>query len=352
MDTQKRSLGFISLAFLFITCSSDEFLLQQVTQGRGTENNSSYNLEANLGVTRVLRDERPSSKIVTIAGYSVIKGRGEPYESSVFEAAGYKWRLVLYVVGNTHDGGAGYISLYARIEETESLPSGWEVNVDLKLFVHNPKLHKYLTVTDGAVKRFSAGKKEWGFVQLIALSTFENTNEGYIVQDTCSFGAEILIVKPAEIQEKVTFISNPPDNIFTWKILRFSNLEDKFYYSADFLVGDRYWRLGFNPKGDGGGRPHALPIFLFAQGFRPNAVATNTWGAVNLRLKNQRSTNHRQIYSAAWYPIRSDYGVGVNNIILLADLKDASKGYLVNDAIVFEAEMVKVSVTVTNIVSV
>ncbi|XP_048603994.1 uncharacterized protein LOC106380012 isoform X1 [Brassica napus] len=351
MDSQQRSLCFISLAFLFITCSSAEFLIQQVTQGRGTENNSSYSLDANLGVTRVLRHERPSSKIVTIAGYSVIKGRGEPYESSVFEAAGYKWRLVLYVVGNANDGGAGYISLYVRIEETESLPFGWELNnVDLKLFVHNPKLNKYLTVTDGALKRFNGVKKELGFGQLIALSTFENTNEGYIVQDTCSFGAEILIVKPAEVQEKVTFISNPPDNVFTWKILRFSNLEDKFYYSADFLVGDRYWRLGFNPKGDGGGRPHALPIFLFAQGFGPNAVATNTWGAVNLRLKNQRSTNHRQIYSAAWYPIRSDYGVGVNSIISLADLHDASKGYLVNDAIIFEAEMVKV--TVTNIVSV
>ena len=61
------------------------------------------------------------------------------------------------------------------------------------------------------------------------------------MQDTCSFGAEILIVKPAEKQEKVTFISNPPNNVFTWKILRFSTLEDKFYYSDDFLVGDRYW---------------------------------------------------------------------------------------------------------------
>nr|VDD28245.1 unnamed protein product [Brassica oleracea] len=351
MDSHKRSLGFISLAFLFITCSSAEFLIQQVTEGKGTENNSYYNVEANLGkLTRAFREERPSSKIVTIAGYSVIKGRFEPYESSVFEAAGYRWRLVLYVIGNKNDGGAGHISLYVRMEETESLPYGWEVNVDLKLFVHNPKTHKYLTVTDGTVKRYNAAKKEWGFGKLISLSIFENTNNGYIVQDTCSFGAEILIVKPAEIQEKVTFISNPPHNVFTWKILRFSSLEDKFYYSADFLVGDRYWRLGFNPKGDGDGRPHALPLFLFAQGFKENAVATNTWGAVNLRLKNQRNSNHRQLYSAAWYPIRSDYGVGVNNIILLSDLKDPSKGYLVNDAIIFEAEMVKVSVT--NIVSV
>ena len=97
------------------------------------------------------------------------------------------------------------------------------------------------TIADGAVKRFTAAKKEWGFGQLISLATFQNANQGYIVQDTCSFGAEILIVKPAEKQEKVTFISNPPNNVFTWKILRFSTLEDKFYYSDDFLVGDRYW---------------------------------------------------------------------------------------------------------------
>ncbi|AED93542.1 TRAF-like family protein [Arabidopsis thaliana] len=351
MDSHKWSLGFTLLAFLFITSSSAELIIKQVTQGRGIEYNNSYSLTSNLGVTtRELRDERPSSKIVTITSFSVIKDRGEPYESSIFEAAGYKWRLVLYVKGNPKGGINNHISLYARIEETETLPRGWEVNVDLKLFVHNRKLKKYLSVTDGTVKRYNDAKKEWGFTQLISLPTFYNANEGYLVQDTASFGAEIFIVNPTEKQEKVTFISNPPDNVFTWKILRFSTLEDKFYYSDDFLVGDRYWRLGFNPKGSGGGRPHALPIFLYAQGHKANAVVTNTWGAVNLRLKNQRSSNHKQLYSAAWYPIRSDYGVGVNNIILMSELKDASKGYMVNDAIIFEAEMVKVSVT--NIVSV
>lgn len=34
-----------------------------------------------------------------------------------------------------------------RIEETETIPYGLEVNVDLKLFVHVPKLEKYLTIT-------------------------------------------------------------------------------------------------------------------------------------------------------------------------------------------------------------
>ncbi|KAL0792410.1 hypothetical protein Bca101_063787 [Brassica carinata] len=218
-------------------------------------------------MARMLREERPSSKIVTIESFSLIKERFEPYESSVFEASGYKWRLILYVTGNKTDGGHNHISLYVRIEDTNCLPKGWEVNVDLKLFVYNHKQHKYLTVTDGTVKRYNDANKDWGFRQMIPLATFYNTNEGYIMQDTCSFGAEIFIVNPTHQQEKVTFMPNPP----------------------------------------------------------------NTSGA------------------AAWYPIRSGYGVGVNNIILFTDLKDASKGYLVNDAIIVEAEMVKVSVT--NIIS-
>jgi len=109
-------------------------------------------------------------------------------------------------------------------------------------------------------------------------------------------------------------------------------LENKFYYSDEFLVGDRYWlvvsnqiiskqllknvvkeeniflvitvlseyvirRLGFNPKGYQGERPRALSIFLYAQGYKANAVITNTWGSVNLQLKNQRSSNHIQLYS-------------------------------------------------------
>ena len=50
-------------------------------------------------------------------------------------------------MAGTNPGANGHISLYVRMEETESLPYGWEVNVDLKLFVHNPKQHKYLVVT-------------------------------------------------------------------------------------------------------------------------------------------------------------------------------------------------------------
>ncbi|KAH0851278.1 hypothetical protein HID58_094883 [Brassica napus] len=120
-------------------------------------------------------------------------------------------------------------------------------------------------------------------------------------------------------------------------IPHFSDMEDKFYY---LMIFSSETDTGFNRKVG----VHFQSIYML-KALGQTQSLQNTWGAVNLRLKNQRSTNHRERYS--WYPIRSD---NVNSIISLADLHDASKGYLVNDAIIFEAEMVKV--TVTNIVSV
>ncbi|KAG7551983.1 MATH/TRAF domain [Arabidopsis thaliana x Arabidopsis arenosa] len=299
MDTQKWSLGLLSLAFLFITSSSADLLIKQATEGRGIEYNSSYSLTSNLGLTRVWRDEPPADKILSITSFSIIRKIWAPYVCSVFEAAGYKWRLVLYGNGNPID--------------------------------------------DGLVKRYNNATKELGFGQLIPQSTFYDGNDGYREQDTGTFGAEIYIVNRAQLKEKVTFISNPPNNVFTWKILHFSTLEDKNYKSDEFLVGDRYWRLGFNPKGG------LVPIYLYAQGFKANAVEVTTYGAANLRLKNQRNTNHITRFTEYWYLVLSGYGLGVNTIPL-ADVKDASNGYLVNDAIIIEAEMLTVSVT--NLVSV
>ena len=102
-----------------------------------------------------------------------------------------------------------------------------------------------LWIVDGIVKRYNDAKKEWGYGKLSPLTTFLDTNEGYLEQDIASFGAEIFSGTAVQVQEKVTFISNPPNNVFTWKILHFSNLEDKFYYSDDFLVEDRYWLVFF-----------------------------------------------------------------------------------------------------------
>ena len=59
------------------------------------------------------------------------------YESDMFEVGGYKWILYLYPSGYSQEGGKDYLSLYLAIAETQTLPPGWDVTVNSKLFVFN-----------------------------------------------------------------------------------------------------------------------------------------------------------------------------------------------------------------------
>ena len=55
-------------------------------------------------------------------------------------------RLLLYPHGNKKRNGDGCISLYLQIAETETLPLGWQINVNFKLFVFDQIQDKYLTI--------------------------------------------------------------------------------------------------------------------------------------------------------------------------------------------------------------
>ncbi|KAL0706107.1 hypothetical protein Bca4012_072533 [Brassica carinata] len=119
--------------------------------------------------------------------------------------------------------------------------------------------------------------------QFIELSTLKDQKNGYAVKDTCTFGVDIAILKPAEKLETVTFLHNPPNNKFTWKIFHFSNLSDQeFVLSDQFLAGQRYC---------------------------------------------------------------GDRGHGVPKLITQKDLYDKSKGFLVKDTIILEVEMLCMSQT-------
>lgn len=69
----------------------------------------------------------------------------------------------------------------------------------------------------GKVKRFHYMKTEWGFDQLLPLSTFNNPCNGYLVDDTCAFGAEVLVVSNATKRECLSMIKDPTNKTYTWR---------------------------------------------------------------------------------------------------------------------------------------
>ena len=98
------------------------------------------------------------------------------------------------------------------------------------------------------MKRFNAAKKEWGFGQLISLATFQNTNQGYMCRILV-----LLVLRSSSLNQlsnrRKSHSYQTHQTMFSLgRFFVFSSLEDKFYYSDDFLVGDRYWlQLFYSP---------------------------------------------------------------------------------------------------------
>jgi hypothetical protein len=91
------------------------------------------------------------------------------------------------------------------------------------------------------VKRFHNSKTEWGFTQLLSHDILNDSSNGYLVDDTCVFGVEVLFIKGIHKGESLSMISEPQQNYFTWKIDNYTTLKDEFYFSDKFTVEGRKW---------------------------------------------------------------------------------------------------------------
>ncbi|KAF2547673.1 hypothetical protein F2Q70_00022074 [Brassica cretica] len=282
------------------------------------------------GITRTRRVEAASSYSLKLVGLSEIKAGSNvrSYESDVFTASGYQWRLILYPLGNDNDGGKDHFSIYVRLETLVSnLPKNWEIQVDMKFLVFNQNHKKYLTVQ----------------AQFIELSTLKDQKNGYAVKDTCTFRVDIAILKPAEKLETVTFLHNPPNNKFTWKIFHFSNLSDQeFVLSDQFLAGQRYWKIRVDPKREREG----VGVYIVPQTHLPNCAIASSYVMFKLKIRNQLNGNHIERTDICNLFLSSgDRGHGVPKLITQKDLYDKSKGFLVKDTIILEVEMLCMSQT-------
>lgn len=86
-------------------------------------------------------------------------------------------------------------------------------------------------------------KLEWGFDQFIPLKTFMDSQNGYLVDDACAFGAEVFITKERSNGkgECLRMIKDAISHKQTWKIDNFSQLYKEYIDSTVFSVGNHKW---------------------------------------------------------------------------------------------------------------
>ncbi|XP_042064177.1 ubiquitin C-terminal hydrolase 13-like [Salvia splendens] len=122
----------------------------------------------------------------------------DEYESRVFESGVYKWKLIIYPNGDTDEDYTFSVSF--SIADIDYLPAGWEVNAIFAFFIHNQIKDNYVCFR-GPARRFNAVIPRWGLSKLISKETLMEPTNGYVADDNCVFGAEVLVVKSERVNE-------------------------------------------------------------------------------------------------------------------------------------------------------
>ncbi|XP_058191581.1 uncharacterized protein LOC131308644 [Rhododendron vialii] len=288
------------------------------------------------GIVRSLRDIPPAHYCIKINSFSFfVNKKIDNYESAVFEVGGYKWKLSLYPNGNKKRNVTDHISLYLGIADTEALPPGWEVNVSFKLFVFDHILDRYMTIQDGEIQRFHWMKTQSGFDKFLPLATFNDATNGYLLDDCCLFGTEVFVLKNSGKGECMSLLKDPAKDSYTWKIENFSSIRNEYLYSPEFIIGDQKWKLLLYPYGNKTSKGKSMSLFLELSDNKQRKV----YAEFTLRMKNQVYGINWSEHEANHWFCTSSPNWGFNDFTALSDLNNASKGFLMNDAVVIEAQI-------------
>ncbi|XP_027337161.1 uncharacterized protein LOC113850831 [Abrus precatorius] len=299
-----------------------------------------------IGISRSERDVPPAHYLFKIESYSELMNTGvEKYETNVFEAGGYKWRLILYPSGDKKSNGSGYVSLYLAIADTEKLSHGWEVNVNFKLFVFDQKNNKYLAIQDidGTVRKFHEMKTEWGFEQLLLLENLFDSSNGYLVQDSCVFGAEVFVISHSGKWETLSVVKEPAHGTFTWKLDDFSTLDKSYYLSNSFTVGERDWKLRVYPKGNVDEKGKNLSVFLELTSCERFPPKRTVYAKFKLGMLDQLKNKYLEKTASHWFCASSDEW-GYPKFVTLKELHEVAKGYIKDDTLVVKVQILSISI--------
>ncbi|KAG0501915.1 hypothetical protein HPP92_001987 [Vanilla planifolia] len=129
---------------------------------------------------------------------------------------------------------------------------------------------------------------------------------------------------------------DPPLTRFTWTIENFSRLNVRKHFSEIFIVGGYKWRILVFPKGN---NVDHLSMYLDVADATSLPYGWSRYAQFSLSVINQMHSKYtiRKDTQHQFNSRESDWGF--TSFMPLSDLYDPSRGYLVNDNLVVEAEV-------------
>ncbi|KAK8988317.1 hypothetical protein V6N11_065911 [Hibiscus sabdariffa] len=295
-------------------------------------------------VARSISEAAPRHYILKIMSFSSLAKTGiEKYESEEFDAGGYKWKLVLFPQGNKSRNVKEHLSLYLVFADVASLIRlESEVHAVFRFFLLDQTKDNYLIVHDatGKDRRFHGSKHLWGFDQLIPIRTFNDVGNGYLLDDSCVFGAEVFVTKEMSSGkgECLSMIKDAVSSKHVWKIENFSNLDSENQESQQFSAANHKWTIQLFPKGRRHGSGTHISIYLALVDSDTPKDGSKIFAEFTLRMKDQQQSRHIAGKVSHWFS-ESSKESGWEKFVSLAYFYHTSSGCLVNDTCTVEAEV-------------
>ncbi|KAK2640892.1 hypothetical protein Ddye_022655 [Dipteronia dyeriana] len=132
-------------------------------------------------------------------------------------------------------------------------------------------------------------------------------------------------------------VEDPPSSRFSWKIDNFSRLNTKKHYSEVFVVGGYKWRVLIFPKGN---NVDHLSMYLDVADSTSLPYGWSRYAQFSLAIVNQIHNKYsvRKDTQHQFNARESDWGF--TSFMPLGELYDPNRGYLVNDTLLVEAEVI------------
>lgn len=131
-------------------------------------------------------------------------------------------------------------------------------------------------------------------------------------------------------------VDEPQASRFTWKIENFTRLNTKKLYSDVFVVGGYKWRILIFPKGN---NVDFLSMYLDVADSAALPYGWSRYAQFNLTVINQIDNKYSVKKDTQHQFNQRESDWGFTSFMPLGELYDPSKGYLVNDTVVIEADV-------------
>ncbi|XP_050374093.1 uncharacterized protein LOC126791661 [Argentina anserina] len=302
---------------------------------------TSLNFDDQDSVLRSITDAPPTHYTLKIESLSILtKVSLEKYESGEFEAGGYKWKLVFYPNGNKNKNVKDHISLYLVMAGANTSQNHWGVHAVFRLFLLDQNTGNYLVCQEEKERHFHAMKLDQGFDQFLSVKAFNEASNGFLVDDTCVFGAEVFVSKERSMGkgECLSMVKDAVMYKHVWKINNFSSIKTDCHESKTFSHGNQQWKIQLYPKGKGSFMGTHVSLFLALADPTSLPPGTKIYTEFTIRILDQLHQRHNYSKANFWFSA-SKPEWGWYKFMTLGFFNHASMGFLFNNTCSVEAEV-------------